>query len=108
MRDHRVRHVRLNVPHSAQPVPSWQGESVGHYEGDTLVIDRHDRPEGGAAVDDRQVRHALQRGIARGRALSAHRAGKPCGCRRLTGVVETSRVVVLILFSFLSELGKLG
>jgi hypothetical protein len=37
--DHQVRHVRLNVPHSAQPVPSWQGESVGRYEGDTLVID---------------------------------------------------------------------
>ncbi len=35
-----VRHVYLNVPHSADPKPSWYGESVGHYEGgDTLVID---------------------------------------------------------------------
>ncbi len=34
-----VRHVYLNVPHSANPKPSWYGESVGHYEGDTLVID---------------------------------------------------------------------
>jgi hypothetical protein len=37
--DHQVRHVRMNVPHSTDPTPTWQGESVGHYEGDTLVID---------------------------------------------------------------------
>jgi hypothetical protein len=37
--DHQVRHVYLNVPHSSNPKPSWYGESVGHYEGDTLVID---------------------------------------------------------------------
>jgi hypothetical protein len=37
--DHEVRHVYLNVPHSAQIKPSWYGESVGHYEGDTLVVD---------------------------------------------------------------------
>ena len=29
----------LNVPHSANPKPSFYGESVGHYEGDTLVVD---------------------------------------------------------------------
>ena len=37
--DHQVRHVYLNVPHSADPKPSWYGESVGHYEGGTLVVD---------------------------------------------------------------------
>ena len=37
--NHEVRHVYLNVPHSANPKPSWHGESVGHYEGDTLVVD---------------------------------------------------------------------
>jgi hypothetical protein len=37
--DSQVRRVYLNVPHSANPTPSWYGESVGHYEGDTLVID---------------------------------------------------------------------
>src|SRR5262244_3664417 len=35
----RTRHIWLNVPHSANPKPSWYGESVGHYEGDTLVVD---------------------------------------------------------------------
>jgi hypothetical protein len=34
-----TRHIRLNTPHSANPKPSWYGESVGHYEGDTLVVD---------------------------------------------------------------------
>jgi len=34
-----VRWVRLNESHPAQLTPSWHGDSVGHYEGDTLVID---------------------------------------------------------------------
>jgi hypothetical protein len=34
-----ARHIHLNVPHSANPKLSWYGESVGHYEGDTLVVD---------------------------------------------------------------------
>ena len=37
--DHQVRRVRLNQPHPAQVTPSWYGDSVGHYEGDSLVID---------------------------------------------------------------------
>jgi len=37
--DHQVRHVRMNQPHPAKVTPSWYGDSVGHYEGDTLVID---------------------------------------------------------------------
>ncbi len=46
--DHEVRHVRMNHSHPAQLTPSWYGDSVGHYEGDTLVIDtvgiKSDRP----------------------------------------------------------------
>jgi len=37
--DQQVRRIYLDVPHSENPKPSWYGESVGHYEGDTLVID---------------------------------------------------------------------
>jgi hypothetical protein len=48
LRDHEFRHVRLNEPHPAHIAPSWYGDSVGHYEGDTLVIDtvgiKADRP----------------------------------------------------------------
>jgi hypothetical protein len=39
MQDHQVRHVYLDVPHSTNVKPSWYGESVGHYEGDALVVD---------------------------------------------------------------------
>ena len=37
--DHEVRHVRMNEPHRAHVTPSWHGDAVGHYEGNTLVID---------------------------------------------------------------------
>jgi hypothetical protein len=37
--DSDVRRIYLDVPHSENPKPSWYGESVGHYEGDTLVVD---------------------------------------------------------------------
>jgi hypothetical protein len=43
-----VRRVRLNDHHPEPLTPSWYGDSVGHYEGDTLVIDtvgvKTDRP----------------------------------------------------------------
>jgi hypothetical protein len=37
--DHEFRQVRLNQPHPTRVTPSWFGDSVGHYEGDALVID---------------------------------------------------------------------
>jgi hypothetical protein len=37
--DAQIRRIFLNVPHSKNPKPSWTGESVGHYEGDELVVD---------------------------------------------------------------------
>jgi hypothetical protein len=37
--DHQVRHVRMDKPHPARVTPSWYGDSVGHWENDTLVID---------------------------------------------------------------------
>src|SRR6266581_8391051 len=48
LRNHESRQVRLNQPHPAPVTPSWYGDSVGHYEGQTLVIDtvgvKADRP----------------------------------------------------------------
>jgi len=38
-RDAQVREIYLNVPHSKNPEPSYYGESVGHFEGDALVVD---------------------------------------------------------------------
>jgi hypothetical protein len=37
--DDEVRHVRMNQPHPGRVTPSWYGDSVGHYEGDVLVVD---------------------------------------------------------------------
>src|SRR6266446_5800996 len=37
--DHQVRRVRMNQTHPAHVNPTWYGDSVGHYEGDILVID---------------------------------------------------------------------
>jgi hypothetical protein len=37
--NNETRHIRLDVPHSANPKPLWYGESVGHYEDDALVVD---------------------------------------------------------------------
>jgi hypothetical protein len=34
-----VRHIHLTDKHSANVKISWYGESIGHYEGDTLVVD---------------------------------------------------------------------
>ena len=34
-----VRHIYLTGEHSPNLKPSWYGESIGHYEGDTLVVD---------------------------------------------------------------------
>jgi hypothetical protein len=55
-----TRRVYLNVPHSANPKPSWYGESIGHYEnGDTLVVDtigQNDR----TYVDNYRTPHSTQ------------------------------------------------
>jgi hypothetical protein len=37
--DHQVRTVRMNASHPANVKPSYYGDSVGRYEGDTLIID---------------------------------------------------------------------
>ena len=34
-----TRFIKLNAQHSARPNPTYLGESIGHFEGDTLVVD---------------------------------------------------------------------
>src|SRR4029077_11874780 len=43
-----VRHIYLTDKHSANVKPSWYGESIGRYEGDTLVVDT-------IGIDDRTL-----------------------------------------------------
>ena len=51
--DHQIRRVYLTDKHSPNVKPSWYGESIGHYEGDTLVVDT-------IGVDDRTVVDGFQ------------------------------------------------
>lgn len=58
--DTQIRHIYMNTPHSEHLTPSYFGESVGHYEGDELVVDTvgfNDK----TFIDDRyQVPHTAQ------------------------------------------------
>ncbi len=45
--DHVVRRIYLNRPHQAHIEPSIIGDSVGHWEGNTLVVDTIGFKEGG-------------------------------------------------------------
>jgi hypothetical protein len=36
---HDARIVRMNVPHNPDSIRKWLGDSVGHWDGDTLVVD---------------------------------------------------------------------
>ena len=51
--DHQVRQIALNQPHATPVESSWYGDSVAHFEGDTLVVDTtgfYAKPQ--AMVDD--------------------------------------------------------
>jgi hypothetical protein len=42
---HDVRHVRLNAQHRTDGLRPSMGDSIGHYEGDTLVVETTNLPE---------------------------------------------------------------
>ena len=45
---HDVRHIRLNAQHLPASMKLWMGDSIGHWEGDTLVVETTNmRPEQG-------------------------------------------------------------
>lgn len=51
--DDQVRRVRLNSLHPAKLVPSAMGDSIGYYEGDTLVVDTVGIKAGPLVMTDR-------------------------------------------------------
>jgi hypothetical protein len=50
--NHEFRQVRLNGSHPAKLTPSWHGDAVGRYEGDTLVVDTLGQKHGPFAMLD--------------------------------------------------------
>ncbi len=42
--DHDVRLVHMNVPHRTDGVRPWFGDSIGHWQGDTLVVETTNIP----------------------------------------------------------------
>jgi hypothetical protein len=50
--NHEFRQVRLNGSHPAKVTPSWHGDAVGRYEGDTLVVDTLGQKHGPCAMLD--------------------------------------------------------
>jgi hypothetical protein len=53
MLDAHVRRIYLNAAHPAKVSPSWTGHSIGHYEGDTLVVDTVGIKSGPVTMSDR-------------------------------------------------------
>ncbi len=55
---HDARVIRLNSEHPPAEIRSWMGDSIGHWEGDTLVVDTthfRERPALSAATEDLHV-----------------------------------------------------
>ncbi len=50
--DHQYRRIRLNDSHPKDLQPSWWGDSIGHYEGGTLVVDTVGAKVGPASMVD--------------------------------------------------------
>ena len=85
--DDQVRHVRLNAAHPAKVTPSPMGDFVGHYEGDTLVVDTIGIKPGPYAMVDRYGSPVTEVAACR-RTLSADRRS---GCQGGTGALRKIR-----------------
>ncbi len=56
---HEVRRIWLNRPHPQHPTPTFLGDSIGHWEADTLIVDTlglNDR----TFIDDEGSSHSTQ------------------------------------------------
>jgi hypothetical protein len=111
--DDQVRHIHLNVPHPVHLIPSAMGDSVGHYEGDTLVVDTIGVETGPLAMIDRYGTpfsgrlHLVERyhlidaklaqaDIARHQAVAGRIAGPPGGVPLDFGYPKALRLDVTI------------
>ena len=58
---HNVRVVRMNKEHRDGPSMNWEGDSVGHWEGNTLVIDTVNFWKGTAFADSTSKMHLVEK-----------------------------------------------
>ena len=56
-RDHMVRRIYLTGRHSPNPTPQSFGDSIGHYEGNTLVVDTVDLATKNNYIDNFRTPH---------------------------------------------------
>jgi hypothetical protein len=49
---HDVRVIRMNATHRPPNVSQWLGDSIGHWEGDTLVVDTSNFPDKAALYEE--------------------------------------------------------
>jgi hypothetical protein len=60
---HMFRVIPINGTHPADPDPTWMGDSVGHWDGDTLVVDSvgfNDRTELPGAFRHSEALHVVE------------------------------------------------
>jgi hypothetical protein len=71
-RDHMVRRIFLTDKHSEKVMPSWFGESIGHYEnGDTLVVDTIGLSTKNSYIDNFRTPHTEKEHVVERIKLSA-------------------------------------
>jgi len=61
---HMFRVISINGTHPADPDPTWMGDSIGHWDGDTLVVDTigfNDRTELPGAFRHSEAMHLVER-----------------------------------------------
>jgi len=58
---HNVRVVRMNKEHRDGPSMNWEGDSVGHWEGDTLIVDTVNFWKGTAFADSTSKMHLVEK-----------------------------------------------
>lgn len=58
---HNVRVVRMNKGHRDGPSMNWEGDSVGHWEGNTLVVDTVNFWKGTAFADSTSKMHLVEK-----------------------------------------------
>jgi len=58
---HDARIIRLNGTHSLPSLKKWLGDSIGHYEGDTLVVDTINFRSESHNLDSGERLHVVER-----------------------------------------------